>query len=122
MPHSKVHKDGKAQTKPRRSDYGTYKVTNRDWDGLRFVAEMKFVRFDTLGEYLAPGFQPANDRSHTLDGQDTWNRHHGGKRTDMPWPSEYRKRLNAVAQVVSRWEYKMGFPERSEEHTSELQP
>ena len=111
MTHRKVQKDIETQTKSRRSDYGTYKVTNRDWDGLRFVAEMKFVRFDTLGEYLAPGFQPANDRSQTLDGQDTWTRHHGGKRTDMPWPSEYRKRLNAVAQVVSRWEHKMGFAE-----------
>ncbi len=107
----KVPKNVEAQAKSHRSDYQTYKVTDRDWEGWRFVAEMKFVRFDTLGEYWAPGFEPANDESHTLDDQGISPRRHGGKRTDMPWPSDYRKRLNAVAQVVSRWEHKMSVAE-----------
>ena len=111
MTSRKAHKDVDAQARSRRSDYGTFKVTDRDWDGSLFVAEMKFVRYDTLGEYLAPGFEPANDTSQTLDEKDEWPRHHGGKRTGIPWPGESRKRLNAVAQVVNRWERKMGFAE-----------
>jgi len=111
MTSRKVQQDVQAHAKSRRSDYGSYKVTNRDWDGFRFVAEMKFVRFDTLAEYWAPGFEPANDESHTLADHDEWPRHHGGKRTDMPWPTVNRKRLSAVAQVVNRWERKMGFAE-----------
>jgi hypothetical protein len=88
-----------------------YKVTNRDWDGLPFVAEMKFVRFDTLGEYWAPGFEIANKESQTLEAKDERLRNHGGRRINLPWPRESRKRLSAVAQVVSRWEHKMGFAE-----------
>lgn len=111
MTSRKVQKDVEARAKSRRSDYGSYKVTDRDWEGLRFVAEMKFVRYDTLGEYWAQGFEPATDESQTLDDKHEWPMHHGGKRTGMPWPRDYRKRLSAVAQVVSRWERKMGFAE-----------
>lgn len=89
MTSRKVSKNVEAQAKSRRSDYQTYKVTDRDWEGIRFVAEMKFVRFDTLGEYWAPGFEPANDESQTLNDQGISPRRHGGKRTDMPWPSDY---------------------------------
>ena len=111
MAHRKVQNVIEAQAKSRRSDYGSYKVTDRDWEGLSLAADMKFVRFDTLGEYWAPGFETANNESQTLEAKDERLRNHGGRRINLPWPRESRKRLSAVAQVVSRWEHKMGFAE-----------
>ena len=76
MAHRKVQNVIEAQAKSRRSDYGSYKVTDRDWEGLSLAADMKFVRFDTLGEYWAPGFETANNKSQTLEAKDERLRNH----------------------------------------------
>lgn len=111
MTKHKSSQDNETQSKSRRSDFGSYKMTDRDWEGLRFIAEMKFVRFDTLGEYWAPGFAPASREPLTPVRQYAVPRHKGGNHRGIPWPAEYTKRMNAVAQVVSRWESKMSYAE-----------
>ena len=111
MTKHKSSQDNETQSKSRRSDFGSYKMTDRDWEGLQFIAEMKFVRFDTLGEYWAPGFAPASREPLTPVRQYAVPRHKGGNHRGIPWPAEYTKRMNAVSQVVSRWESKMGYAE-----------
>jgi len=92
----------------RRADWGSYEYTARDDQGLRFVAQQKFVSFDHLGQVLAPDLEPALDDFPTeeyLPGP------RGGKRDDLPWPRERAKRLHALAEIVRRWEKKMGYAE-----------
>jgi len=43
----------------RRRDAGSSRTTSRDIDLLRLGAEQTFVRYDTVGEYLAPNYTPA---------------------------------------------------------------
>ena len=43
----------------RRSDAGSSRFKSRDADIVRFGAEQTFVRYDSAGEYLAPGHTPA---------------------------------------------------------------
>src|SRR5690349_14117260 len=92
--------ENEPQGKVRRSDFGSYKMTDRDWEGLRFVAEMKFVRYDTLGEYWAPEFAPAIKAPLMPVQHYALLRHQGGNHRGIPWPIEYTKRMSAVAQVV----------------------
>lgn len=90
----------------RRADCDSFAYTVRDDVGLRFVAQQKFVSVDHLGQFLAPDLEPALDDSpaeERLPGP------RGGKRDDAPWPRERQKRLHAVAELVRRWEQKMGY-------------
>jgi hypothetical protein len=92
----------------RRSDYGTFKITPTDRKALPFVAEQRFVRYDTLGEWLAPGHEPAIFEKHTATATGTGR---GGKRSGLPWPRDYYKRLAAVARLVDQHWVPMGLAE-----------
>jgi len=92
-----------------RSDYGGFEYTERDDQGLLVLAEMKFVPFDLLGQYLAPDLSPALDEQSD-DGADKPMRR-GGSRKDAPWPCDRTKRLHATAELVRRWGKKMGYAE-----------
>src|SRR5260370_41443226 len=73
----------------RRADWGSYEYTRRDDRGLFFVAEMKFVPFDLLGQWLAPDLAPAVDEPRD--------------------ETQGKKRLHATAELVRRWDEKMDF-------------
>jgi hypothetical protein len=109
MPISSTRRSSPLKETRTRSDYGSYDYTQRDDRGLRFVAQQKFVSFDHLGQYFAPSLKPALDESpletENLPGK------RGGKRDNVPWPLDSNKRLHAVAEIVRRWEKKMGFAE-----------
>jgi hypothetical protein len=92
----------------RRSDFGGYEYTERDDLGLRLVAEMKFLPFDLLGQFLAPDLEPA---LHMNRKKPSAKMQHGGKRHHLGWPREYQKRLHATTELVRRWEKKMGYAE-----------
>lgn len=92
-----------------RSDYGCFEYTERDDLGLLILAEMKFVPFDLLGQYLAPDLSPAIDKPPD-DSADSSKRR-GGSRKDIPWPRDKKKRLHATAELVRRWEMKMDYAE-----------
>lgn len=91
---------------PKRSDYGSYKIQDRDWDGWEFVGSMRWVRADTLGEFFDPQHQravilPKEERQQRKEERSTAGR--GGKRTGLPWPSEYTDRMNATMRIVYKW-------------------
>ncbi len=93
----------------RRSDFGSYDYSPRDDRGLLLTAQQKFIAYDHLGQHLAPNLEPALDEPE--DEQENLLRSHGGRRNALPWPQDRRKRLHAVAEIVRRWEKKMGFAE-----------
>jgi len=109
----------------RRSDYGTWKKSGRDQDGMLFVAQQKFVRLDTLAEFFAPGYERAVDppKQHQHDQapsvgdaaggspQPAAKKQRGGKRTGLPWPKDTRHRMMAVQRIASHWADPMGFAE-----------
>ena len=98
----------------RRSDYGTWKKSGRDQDGMLFVAQQKFVRLDTLSEFFAPGYERAVDppkhQQHEqaqLAGdtdcgspQSAAKKQRGGRRTGLPWPKDTRHRMMAVQRIA----------------------
>src|SRR5436190_8851069 len=92
----------------RRSDFGNFGYTKRDHEGLLLVASMKFVRFDHLGQFLAPGLEPATEERGSEPHK---KKQRGGKRDHLPWPADYQRRLHATAELVRRWEKKMGYAE-----------
>src|SRR5260370_30582444 len=70
-----------------RSDWGSYEYTPRDDRGLLLVAEMKFVPYDLLGQWLAPGLASAMDEPRDVTKSETkGKKQRGGKRDDVPWP------------------------------------
>jgi len=108
----------------RRSDYGTWKKSGRDQDGMRFVAQQKFVRLDTLAEFFDPGYaravdppkqqqeqDPSAEASEGPETQPSAKKQRGGKRTGQPWPKDTRHRMMAVERIVSRWTDVMGLTE-----------
>lgn len=91
----------------RRSDFGTFKTQERDWDGWELIGSMKWVRADTLGMFWDPAHRPAiiqppheKQQGATSETPNT----RGGKRTGLPWPQEYTARMNATLRIVYRWE------------------
>jgi hypothetical protein len=58
-PATRIVKKRRRIQQKRRSDAGSSRFKSRDADILRFGAEQTFTRFDTVGEYLAPGYTPA---------------------------------------------------------------
>src|SRR5437879_4875297 len=105
------YKKQKSGQKPRRSDYDTWKKTGRDQDGLLLVAEQKFLRLDTLGEWWAPGYAPAIDGpkspkeslEQATSSNPSGKSARGGNRMATPWPSDKRHRMMATQRIVSRW-------------------
>jgi len=94
-----------------RSDWGSYEYTKRDDRGLLLIAEMKFVPYDLLGQWLAPGLAPAIDEPRNED-ETKGKKKRGGKRDDVPWPLDRKKRLHATAELVRRWDEKMDYARR----------
>ena len=96
-----------------RSDWGSYEYTPRDDRGQLFVADMKFVPYDLLGQWLAPDLEPAIDEPRDeTKGETKSKKQRGGKRDDVPWPLDRKKRLHAIAELVRRWDTKMDFARR----------
>jgi hypothetical protein len=100
---SRAHRSP-SREETRRSDWGSYEYTERDDRGLRLIAEMKFMPYDVLGQWLDPDLAPA-----TLEpGDETESKkQRGGKRDDLPWPRDRNKRLHATAELARRWDKKM---------------
>ena len=82
----------------RRRDAGSSRTTSRDIDILRFGAEQTFVRYDTAGEYLAPGYVPALAKPTPEQLADTTP---SAKRA---WPTDLRHRLMAVTRLLNKLE------------------
>jgi hypothetical protein len=106
----------RATIQKHRSDYRTWKKTERDQDGMFLVAQQKLMRLDTLGEWFAPGYesmvesQPAqNGEQVQANGSQPIKKQRGGKRTGTPWPRDRRHRMMAVERIVNRWVDPMGF-------------
>jgi len=51
MPRRRATPEPEREPEKRRSDYGAHKITPKDWVGLPFVADQRFVRYDTLAEW-----------------------------------------------------------------------
>lgn len=96
-----------------RSDWGSYEYTPRDDKGLLLIAEMKFVPYDLLGQWLAPDLTPATlEPRDEMKDEAKGKKPRGGKRDDVPWPLDRKKRLHATAELVRRWDEKMDFARR----------
>ena len=81
-----------------RRDAGSSRMTSRDVDILRLGAEQTFVRYDTAGEYLAPGYVPALAKPTPEQLADTTP---SAKRA---WPADLRHRLMAVTRLLNKLE------------------
>jgi hypothetical protein len=89
-------------TRPKRTtraDKGYIKITPRDWSGLRFVAEMRAVRLDHLGQWFAPGLEPAQPEQRIGPAYPP-----DEKRRQLPWPRDPDKRLKSTYNIVRRWQ------------------
>ena len=80
----------------RRVDAGSTRFKARDADILRFGAEQTFVRFDSAGEYLAPGYTPAlaDPPPEQLADPTT--------PVKRAWPADVRHRLMAVSRLMRK--------------------
>ncbi len=92
-----THKRRRIQHK-RRSDAGSSRFKSRDADVLRLGAEQTFARFDSAGEYLAPGHTPATAEPLASQLADTTA---PAKRA---WPADVRHRLMAVSRLLHKLE------------------
>jgi len=80
----------------RRIDAGSFRFKARDADLLRFGAEQTFTRFDTAGEFLAPGYAPASaEPSPEQLADDTPS-------VKRAWPGDLRHRLMAVSHLLRK--------------------
>ena len=86
----------------RRSDFGLFKMQDRDWDGMELVGSMRWTRLDTLGEFWDPEQKPA-EKKIRQDSSEEVKRRRGGIRTGLPWPKNFTDRMNAVLRIVYRW-------------------
>ncbi len=82
----------------RRRDAGSSRTTSRDIDLLCLGAEQTFVRYDTAGEYLAPGYVPAIAKPTPEQLADPTP---SAKRA---WPADLRHRLMAVTRILNKLE------------------
>jgi hypothetical protein len=80
----------------RRIDAGSIRFTSRDADIIRIGAEQTFVRADTLGEYLAPGYTPALALPPPEQLADPT------APTKRAWPADLRHRLMAVSHLLQK--------------------
>lgn len=82
----------------RRRDAGSFRFRSRDADLLRFGAEQTFVRFDTAGEFLAPGYTPSLTTPPPEQLADPT------PPVKRAWPTDLRHRLMAVSRLVRKLE------------------
>lgn len=82
----------------RRRDAGSSRLTSRDVDILRLGAEQTYVRYDTVGEYLAPDYAPATAEPPEAQLADTTPSAKRG------WPADVRHRLMAVVRLMNKLE------------------
>jgi hypothetical protein len=81
-----------------RRDAGSTRPKSRDADVLRLGAEQTFVRYDTVGEWLAPDRSPATDKPSDTQLKDPTA---PAKRA---WPQDSRHRLMAVSRLMRKLE------------------
>lgn len=82
----------------KRRDAGSRRLKGRDRDILRFGAEQTFVRFDSLGEFLAPGYAPAVAEPPPEQLADP------RPSSKRDWPADLRHRLMAVSRLMRKLE------------------
>ena len=82
----------------RRIDAGSFRFKSRDADLLRFGAEQTFTRFDTAGEYLAPGYALALTLPPPEQLADPT------PAVKRAWPADLRHRLMAVSKLLRKLE------------------
>ena len=95
--HTTTHQRQRGSRK-RRSDAGSSRFSTRDADLLRLGAEQTFVRFDTAGEYLAPGYVPASAEPSPEQLADPT------PSVKRDWPADLRHRLMAVSRLMRKLE------------------
>src|SRR5450755_1236162 len=81
-----------------RRDAGSRRPKSRDADLLRLGAEQTFVRYDTVGEALAPDHSPATDTPPPAQLEDT------SAPVKRAWPQDSRHRLMAVSRLLRKLE------------------
>jgi hypothetical protein len=95
-PATRIVKKRRRIQQKRRSDAGSSRFKSRDADILRFGGEQTFTRFDTVGEYLAPGYTPATAEPPPSQLTDTTAPVKRG------WPADLRHRLMAVSRLMRK--------------------
>lgn len=80
----------------RRIDAGSIRFSSRDANIIRIGAEQTFLRADTLGEHLAPGYTPATAEPPASQLADTT------PPTKRAWPADSRHRLMAVSKQLRK--------------------
>ncbi len=97
----------------RRSDYGSYEYTRRDHRLQLIVAQQTFLCLDHLADFADPELRPATNEPPEAppEGQPAPKKPRGGKRDDVGWPRDRKKRLHAIAELVRKWEKKQGYVE-----------
>jgi hypothetical protein len=96
----------------RRSDYGSYEYSERDERLQLIVAQQTFISLDHLADFADhPLLRPAIDEPRDDKTKSKGKQPRGGKRDDVGWPLDRRKRLHALAEIVRRWERKQGYVE-----------
>jgi DNA-binding PadR family transcriptional regulator len=91
-------KKKRRRTSRKRRDAGSRRLKTRDRDIMRFGAEQTFVRLDTAGEFLAPGYTPAVAEpppEQLADSRPSVKR---------PWPADLRHRLMATSRLMRKLE------------------
>lgn len=96
--HNSTTKKKRRRTQRKRRDAGSIRQKTRDRDILRFGAEQTFVRFDTVGEYLAPDYAPAIAEPPPKQLADT------RPSVKRDWPADLRHRLMAVSRLMRKLE------------------
>ncbi len=81
-----------------RRDAGSTRPTTRDKDVVRLGAEQTFVRYDTVGEWLAPDHSSATEKPSQAQLQNT------SAPTKRPWPQDRRHRLMATIRLLNKLE------------------
>jgi hypothetical protein len=97
-----------APAEPRRSDYGRFEYTLRDERLQTIVAQQRFLSLDLLADFADPELRPAIDEPKEASNT---KKKRGGKRDDIGWPLDRKKRLHAITELVRRWEKKQGYVE-----------
>ncbi len=91
-----------------RSDYKSFDYTLRDERLQMIVAQQGIISLDHLADFADPALRPATDEP--IDESGT-KKPRGGKRDDVEWPIDRKKRLHAITELVRKWEKKQGYVE-----------
>ena len=88
----------KQVSRKQRRDAGATRPTGRDRDIVRFGVEQTFIRYDTLGEWLAPDYSVATEEPPEAQLQDA------RPPIKRAWPQDRRHRLMAVTRLMNKLE------------------